>query len=185
MTVSVQVQIHVLYCISRYLCPFARRQRRSSSRDIGMLKITDFVVNCVRYQCRYCSCNAEKFSWYCETLTPTPSPPRTVVVVVISVLYTYCSCNAVNLVVMPKMRSLLRCLLYQYTYDFILRYSWPSARRLEIISTTIRFQTYCIFVFVVYCINTVHIPYCTVACVILVPPRDANADSLLLLLLVL
>ena len=27
------------------------------------------------------------------------------------------------------MRSLLRCLLYQYTYDFILRYSWPSARR--------------------------------------------------------
>ena len=102
MTVSVQVQIHVLYCISRYLCPFARRQRRSSSRDIGMLKITDFVVNCVRYQCRYCSCNAEKFSWYCETLNPTPSPPRTVVVVVISVLYTYCSCNAVNLVVMPK-----------------------------------------------------------------------------------
>mmetsp|Transcript_8876 Transcript_8876/g.10383 ORF Transcript_8876/g.10383 Transcript_8876/m.10383 type:complete len:128 (-) Transcript_8876:156-539(-) len=55
-------------------------------------------------------CNAKFFvdivnRGVCPSARPQrqlPSPPSTVVVAVILALHTYCSCNAVNLVVMPK-----------------------------------------------------------------------------------
>jgi len=90
------------YCISRYLCPSARRQRR--------------------FAALYCSSSRDSFALFLS-LCKTPIV------------------NSVD-IVMPKIASFL----------------------LHCIST-----------------NTVHIPNCTVFCVLLVSSLDANADSLHLL----
>jgi len=114
------------YCGSTWTVSWCRKPRCSSLRETLFPHI---VIYCKKYSTRYTyhtvlcfACTAarpqcwlpslprtvappyRKFDRYRNATVTVPPvfPPRTVVVVMISVLYTYCSCNAVNLVVIPK-----------------------------------------------------------------------------------
>jgi len=136
-SLTVEIVLSVRYTYCQLVC-----------RKSRMLSL---VVNCVRYQCRYCNRNAEKFGWY-----------------------TYCSCKAVNFGCnAEKMRlpSPLRTVVVLGRYhDAKNQGARPSARRcFLILSFTVK--------------NTVPGTHIILYCVLLVPARDPNADSLHFLVL--